>query len=236
MYSFQSRVRYSEVDSEGRLSIYGVLNYLQDCSTFQSEALGIGLAYLKKQYMAWVLNYWQVDILRYPDMGEEIEIGTIPYDIKGFMGYRNFFIRTMEGEMLAKANSIWTLIDTRSIRPVRVTQEMVDGYVIGQRLDMEYLDRKIKVTGKASAQLPPLTVKRHNIDTNQHVNNAQYVLIAMDYIPEETKIKRLRAEYKSSARLGDQLYPVVTSGEGWEHVALCNQEDGIYATVLFDKG
>ena len=36
MYSFDSRVRYSEVDEDRKLSLTGVINYMQDCSTFQS--------------------------------------------------------------------------------------------------------------------------------------------------------------------------------------------------------
>ena len=35
MYSFDSRVRYSEVDEDRKLSLTGVINYMQDCSTFQ---------------------------------------------------------------------------------------------------------------------------------------------------------------------------------------------------------
>ena len=32
MYTFDSRVRYSETDEEGNLSVVGIMNYLQDCS------------------------------------------------------------------------------------------------------------------------------------------------------------------------------------------------------------
>ena len=47
MYQFDSRVRYSETDEQGRLSVTGILNYLQDCSTLQSEDIGLGIEYLK---------------------------------------------------------------------------------------------------------------------------------------------------------------------------------------------
>ena len=43
MYQFDSRVRYSETDEQGRLSVTGILNYLQDCSTLQSEDIGLGI-------------------------------------------------------------------------------------------------------------------------------------------------------------------------------------------------
>ena len=33
MYLFKSQIRYSECDSQARLSLAGLLNYFQDCST-----------------------------------------------------------------------------------------------------------------------------------------------------------------------------------------------------------
>lgn len=48
-YSFTSRIRYSEIGEDGCLTLPGLINYFQDCSTFQSEAIGEGVAELKKQ-------------------------------------------------------------------------------------------------------------------------------------------------------------------------------------------
>ena len=45
MYTFESRIRYSETGSEGRLTMASLINYFQDCSTFHSEDLGLGVAY-----------------------------------------------------------------------------------------------------------------------------------------------------------------------------------------------
>ena len=37
MYEFNSRVRYSEIDHHGTLTLPALINYFQDCSSFQSE-------------------------------------------------------------------------------------------------------------------------------------------------------------------------------------------------------
>ena len=50
MYSFDSRVRYSEVDENRKLSLTGMINYMQDCSTFQSEDLNMGIDYLTEKH------------------------------------------------------------------------------------------------------------------------------------------------------------------------------------------
>ena len=112
MYSFESRIRYSEVDQNQELSVTGIINYLQDCSTFQSEDLNLGITYLQEHHRAWWLSSWQIVIERYPRLGEEIVVSTWPYDFKGIYGYRNFTICDKKGNYLVKANSIWFFFDT----------------------------------------------------------------------------------------------------------------------------
>ena len=74
MYTFESRIRYSETDSEGKLTIASLINYFQDCSTFQAEELGLGLDYLKERHMVWVLSSWQIVAERYPKLCEKVTI------------------------------------------------------------------------------------------------------------------------------------------------------------------
>ena len=64
MYEYKTRIRYSEVNSDGILSLPSLLDYFQDCSIFHSEDIGLGLEYLKENNMVWVLSSWQIDIKR----------------------------------------------------------------------------------------------------------------------------------------------------------------------------
>lgn len=83
MYQFKSRVRYSETGVDARLSLMGIMNYMQDCSTFQSEDCGVGLAYLEEKNRAWLLSSWQIQILRRPALGEEITVAPGPMRSRG---------------------------------------------------------------------------------------------------------------------------------------------------------
>ena len=55
-YSFESRVRYSEIGEDKRLTMTGLLNYFQDCTTFHSEAVGRGMEVLESIRHVWVLS------------------------------------------------------------------------------------------------------------------------------------------------------------------------------------
>ena len=86
MYSFKSRVRFSETDTDRKLSITGLMNYLQDCTIFQGEDIGASFSHWKDRGRTWLLSAWNVEVLRRPEVAEEITISTWPYDFKGIYG------------------------------------------------------------------------------------------------------------------------------------------------------
>ena len=231
MYQFDSRVRYSETDEEGRLSLTGILNYFQDCSTFQSEDLGMGVRYLTEHGRAWWLTSWQIIIDRYPVLGEKIVISTWPYDFKGIYGYRNFTLQDQEGGYLARAASVWFFFDTVRQKPARITPEDIRGYGEAQpRLTMDYASRKIALPEEYEER-PRILVSRHHLDTNHHVNNARYVEIARESLPQEISVKELRVEYKKAAVLGDYMIPRVSRTEEGYVTALYSDQGAPYAVV-----
>lgn len=232
MYTFDSRVRYSEIGEDKKLTLNSLLNYFQDCTTFHSASLGRGMEVLEASGHAWVLASWQVDVSRYPVMGEKIRVCTWPYDFKGFCGGRNFKLLSESGEVLAWANSLWTFLDIRRGVPARILPEEAAAYEIEPKLEMEYAPRKIPVSGDA-VRMESFVVRRHHLDTNHHVNNAQYIRFARDYIPADCIVARMRAEYKKQALLGDLMIPHVFAEDGIYTVALCDADDRPYAVVEF---
>lgn len=236
MYTFDSKIRYSECDSEGKLTLPGLMNYFQDASTFQSELLGVGVNYLKAHHQVWVLSSWQIEVERYPRLCEDVEIGTFPYDFKAFLGSRNFFMRTKDGQYAAKANSLWSLLDTDTMRPKQPAAELLEKYPVKPRLEMDYASRKI-IVPESGVQKEPVAVKKHHLDTNHHVNNGQYINIAMEYLPEGfgrgRGVRQLRAEYKMQAFLNDVLYPYVVKSEDGVIVSLRNEVGKPYVNVEF---
>ena len=161
MYEFNSRVRYSEIDHHGTLTLPALINYFQDCSTFQSEDVGLGTEVLKAEKRAWILSCRQVIAERYAALGERITIGTFPRVLEAF--------------------------------PVR----------------------------------------RYHIDTNEHVNNCQYVQMALEFLPADRQFRQIRVEYKKSAVLGDVIYPKRSREEERTIIELCAENGRPYAVVEF---
>ena len=237
MYQFSSRVRYSEVNSEKILTLPALLDYLQDCCTFQSEELGVGVDYLADNHAAWVLSSWQIRICRYPEIGEQITVSTWPYDFKGFYGYRSFKVEGEDGELLAYANSLWVFMDTDTMRPARIEKQMVDAYLpqMAEIIGTDWGNRKLCVPEGGTAG-EPIRVQRCHIDTNHHVNNGKYVQMAEEFLPENFEVGELRVEYKKAAVLGDVLTPVSCVDENQVTVTLADEAGKTCAIVQFEKG
>ena len=162
-------------------------------------------------------------------------ISTWPYDFKGIYGYRNFAIQDLEGRYLVKANSIWFFYDTKNQRPVRAAREDVEGYgKPEERLDMKYAPRRISLPEEYEEQ-KAIVVARHHLDTNHHVNNARYVEIARELLPEDTAVREIRVEYKKAAVLGDCIVPRVTKTEDKYLIALCDRLGSAFAVIMLQE-
>lgn len=232
MYCFESRIRYSEVDENGILTIGSAINYLQDCSSFQSEDLGVGIDFLKERQTSWILNAWQIEFLELPYLGEHVITSTWAYDFKGMYGYRNFGMKSRDGKELIKANSIWVYFNFAEGRPMKISEENKSVYQTEERLEMEYLPRKVTIPEGGICQ-EPIVIMQHHIDTNHHVNNGQYIQLALDYLPQNLKVGRLRAEYRKAAVLGDLMIPRVVQTEQGYGVVMEEKQGKPYVNMEF---
>ena len=227
-----ARVRYSETGIDSKIRLQSILNYFQDCALFHSEELGVGMNYLGDRGYGWVLSSWQIYVERYPELFENIRIGTFPYDFHGFLGYRNFYMEDQEGVQIVKANSLWTFLDLKKGRPARIMDEIKNAYSLGEKLSMAYAPRKIKTPGKQELK-EPILVKQTHLDSNHHVNNGQYVQMAWELLPKDYYIRQVRVEYKKSAGLDHWIIPKIGETEGAYVICLEDENKDAYALVEF---
>ena len=242
MYSFQSTVRYSETDESGLLTVPALVNYLQDSCLFQAESLGQGVAYTRERGRAWLLSAWRVEIDRLPRFTERIEVSTWATAFGGLYAHRNFAVDVCDAdgrpaERLVRADSMWFMFDAAHGRPVRASLEETLVYdadlAHDEPLAMEGVRRRIPVEGEGEPAVP-LVVTRAHIDTNHHVNNAQYVAMAHEVLPAGMSVRCLEVQYVNAARLGNTVHPRVhrpsDADPGWV-VVLADDGGHPYAVV-----
>ena len=236
-YTFNSRVRYSETDIHHRLRPDAVLDYFQDCSTFQSESIGEGMDGLREKGMVWVVNFWQIVFDRPLKLMDAITVGTAPVSFKRCIGQRNFWIDDESGQKAVRCNSIWTLITLDGL-PGKVSEEMLAHYGEDEPLEMDYANRKIPLPKEPEAEGYTLTlpeeipVREYFLDANLHVNNGWYIKLALALAGAgNAELRELRAEYKKSALPNEIMYPRVYTRPEDTIVSFCTTDGSVYATV-----
>ena len=232
MYKTENSIRYSECGIDNKIKLASIINYFQDCTTENSEKLGVGHAYLKERKRAWILNSWQVEIVRRPEVGERIEISTWATGFKGVLGPRDFYMSTENGEELARAHSLWVYLDTEIGRPVKPTEEEIAVYEVSEPISMETVSRKISMPQEA-IEVDTYPVHKYHIDTNYHVNNSKYIELACEALPEDFEVKKIRVEYRKAAVLGDVMILKSAMIENGVVATLSDANDIPYAIVEF---
>lgn len=231
MYSFDGRIRYSETDNDENITIPAIIDYFQDAAIFHTMDAGAGIGTLLANNCAWMVCAWQIEILRYPKHGERVVVSTWPYSFRHFMGERNCVLATPEGEQLILANCIWTFVDIKEGKPKIVPDEIIGLYELGKPLEMEYKGRKIILPKEDGEELCHIMVEKQHIDSLNHVNNGQYVKMALALRQGKKPVKSVRVEYKNQAHLGDIIKPVRYIADDREIIALMSEDNVVYSVI-----
>ena len=231
-YEYEDTIRYSKVDRELKLTIPGLIDYFQDAAIEQSEVIGVGTKELGPRHLAWFLVSWDVRFKRLPNLCERIVVGTYPYSFRGMLGNRAVYMKTKDGEILAEANAQWALMNTAEMRMTRVPEDIASKYPLGDGALFESKGRKIAIP-EGGQEYPAVPVQEYMLDNNGHVNNGQFVHLAMSYLPKDVSVRELRVEYKKQARPGEMITPVVSTEN--ERTVIALMTDGPACIVELEQ-
>ncbi len=199
-------LRYAETGIGGGLHIASMMRCFEEMALLQSEAGNVGLDYYHKHHVAWVLRSFDIRIDRMPVYPGMFHLRTLPISVYRFMGYRRFWVYLPDGSIGVEADSAWVFIDTRTKRPLRVSDDMKQAYghagAPEQRLDMDDIPILEREDIRQS-----FGVRRSDIDVNRHVNNVSYVNWTLETLPEDIhsghSLKRLRIDFLQEMHYGE---------------------------------
>ena len=124
--------------------------------------------------------------------------------MKPMFGFRNTFIYDAEGKPCYKTWSMGAFVDKSNGKLKRVDDATIASMTLEPQLEINYKDRRIILPKEDGETLDPIKVLRADIDYNKHLNNANYIRMAMELLPE----------------LGDQLIPTIFQIDGGIIVSL----------------
>lgn len=196
MLSISRRVEVSDIAQNGHIRLSALVDMLQDCAFDHLQADATLKPYFAQTGNVMFLVSRQIDIKRFPVYGEQLTVSTWCYELKRMYGFRNTIITDSSGNVCACAYETGAFADLATSRPVKIPQELADKVEKHPAYDMEYTSRKVALPESEPDKTSQLAVYGSFVDMYGHVNNARYIELSEDFIPEGREVRRVRIEYK----------------------------------------
>lgn len=234
MYTLTYKVTTSTCDENGRLKLYSALQMMQDCSELWINSERGIKKFFTENHRAQLLVFRQVDIARVPTYGEDLSVTSTVYGMKPMFGFRNTFIYDKDGNPCYKTWSMGAFVDRESGKLDRIPKEVIDTMHLEEQKEMDYQDRHISMPTDGFKTCPIYTPEKNDFDYNKHVNNANYMRLAVELLPNDFAYNRVRVEYKSPVRHGETIRPELCIDRQTAYIRL-NTEGQLATTIEFSN-
>ncbi|MBR5168386.1 MAG: hypothetical protein IKW86_10045 [Salinivirgaceae bacterium] len=205
MYSLDYKVTVSMCDADGRLKLFSALQMMQDCSELWKTSEPVYDQYFTENGMAQLLASRQVEVVRVPQYKENLKVTTSVFDINPMFGFRNTFIYDANGLPCYKSWSTGAFVKLDTGKLNKISDELVSSFNREPKLEMNYADRRIIVPKINPTSTVSYVVQRNDIDYNRHMNNANYIRLSLETLPDDFEVRNMRVEFKKTAKLSDEL-------------------------------
>ena len=190
-----------DVDFNGIARASAIMKYIQSSAQMQLTESGLSYERLKSDPRAFILSKIRIDISDSVRAYDRLTAETFPCESRGYSFLRCY--RLTRGEqIIARAASVWALIDTESRSLVRVNDF---------NLNLPTLPPLDLAIGHITPPSELIRVGAYHVnyeatDQNGHMNNTRYPDMYSNYLPLANKrIKTIAINYMKEAPMGEKL-------------------------------
>lgn len=209
VWSESFMVRAFESDSDGKATIAGLLNHMQEAAGNHAELLNLAVYQLLPRHLTWVLSRIIVVMHRYPDYRERVRLETWPAGVDRFMALRDYELFDAAERIIASVRTQWVMVDLHTMRPVALPPEVHQIAAANTRFALPLETARVARLDGDGAFHKDVQVRRSDIDLNRHVNNVHYLTWALESVPDELAAGKRPMEvdlvFRHETRYGDAL-------------------------------
>ena len=186
------------LDHHKRLSLVGVLNFLQDTAWIHADHLGWGFDALEEKGTLWVLSRQKLVMSEWPLWEDKVTVRTWPRRSGAVMALREFEIRT-EGKSgpdrkIGECTTSWIVLDWNSRKIVKLDRVMFGVPSVTEGV-LDIAADRIPPRGDL-AEVARFQVRNSDLDVNGNVNNTRYAQWLTDTMSEAELTGLAIAEYE----------------------------------------
>ncbi len=215
------------LDHNKRLSLFGLLNLLQDAAWMHATSAGWGFEALLKKGTIWVLARQKLVMSAWPQWEETVTLHTWGRPGGNVMALREFEIY-LGNRKIGESTTTWLVLDYHSRKPQKLDRVPFNRMCRSEgnlAITAERLGLRQDLTPKTSFE-----VRNSDLDVNGHVNNTRYAQWLTDTMSAAELARYAIAEYElnflSETSLGDTVVIECDAGEPGDGGALTRHYQG----------
>jgi acyl-ACP thioesterase len=200
-----SKVMFSDCDPKGRFKLSSMLRSAVEVAEVEYAKKGLSHEFLRSQNMVFLVSQLSLKIISFPQNQTNYVTKTWENGKKGGLFLRGLEILNETGEVLIQGVVGWILINTQTKKIMRPLE-----FPYPQPQHSEVFE--CKPLGRISydnlTELGERIVRFSDLDINNHVNNAVYADVAVDFLPEpfyQKSLTNFRINFSSEVFLDDKI-------------------------------
>ena len=205
VYPFQVQPQF--VDFQFRATMAALGDILLTTAQFNADDNGFGLRNLNEVQCSWVLSRIAIEMKRFPEQYEHIQVETWIEEVGRVSTTRNFCIRDEKNEIIGSASSSWVMLDMKTRRAKDLMNlEGIHEFASGEAC---LIEKPIKLGAVTGNVLDTFNIKYSHIDINGHTNSVRYIEWISDCFSldkyREKQVKRFEINYVNELLFGDKV-------------------------------
>lgn len=129
VYIQRRRVEWRDIDTAQHVNNAAYLNYIEDCGIQVATAYGWPTSRSMAAGFAVVARKHHIEYRQPAVLDDELELATWVSGAKRATATRYYTIkRARDGELVARANTLWVWVDVRTMQPIRIPPQFAEDF------------------------------------------------------------------------------------------------------------
>jgi len=230
----QFKVRACEINENQEITFPALVQLLQEASLENIINLKLSAWDDDRGSFAWVLLRKEIEVFRYPKLGEEITVETYPSGFEKIFAFRDYRMFDLEKNLLASASSTWTYMNLKTRRIAKIPKKFLKFDASAENETLPRPRNKISPLVDISAKVE-MRIRKYHLDWNGHVNNNHYFKFLLEVIEPPIPGKGpslVVIHIKNECLLGEQIEVVADQSLQSSIVSILKGQGKVVAHAL----
>lgn len=179
------------------------MHFCQEAAETHASGNNLGYEWSISNGMIWVEVQGDFEFVRRPSWKEVVRLRSNTGKASALQARRFVEMSDLEGNVIARADLMWVLIDVNSRRPIPLKRAMAQMPDECPAIISTPLEVAKEFTATASVEM---IAPRRDVDFNGHINNGSYLIWALETLPENLQPgpapRRIRINFKRETFAG----------------------------------